>query len=224
MDYDAPGTTGRTEPDPLVREMEAVVGRRVDALERENRQLQRRAATLTFAVAAAFALAAGALAYGLTAESRVAGVVHAREFVLYDGDGLVRGRLGITPEGGSRLVLKDRSDRERIRMTLLSDGSPGLSFADAEGRSRMVLAFLPDQTANLVLADRHGRTRAVFGLMPDESSTLVFADHNGETRVGLGIDPRGGAGLTVVEHGNGRRTQPAPQDTSDVEGSADGAS
>jgi hypothetical protein len=192
------------EADPLIRELEAVLGRRVDDLERDNRQLRRRSRMLTLGTTAALTLAAGTLIYALTAENRVAGAVHAHQFVLHDIDGNVRGGLGLTPEGGSRLVLKDRAGRERMRFTLLADGSPGLSFADEAGRSRVVLGFLPDETANLVFADRFGRTRAVFGLMPDESSTLVFADRNGETRVGLGIDNRGGAGLTVFDTDNER--------------------
>jgi hypothetical protein len=204
IDQDA-GSAGHVAGmDPLVREMEAVLGRRIDGLERDNRQLQRRSSMLALGVAASLTLAAGALIYGLTAENRVAGVVHARQFVLHDADGNSRGGLVLTPEGGSRLVMKDRTGTERLRMTLLADGSPGISLADADGRSRIVLGFLPDQTANIVLADRFGRTRAVFGLMPDESSTLVFADNNGETRVGLGIDHRGGAGLTLFERDNGR--------------------
>jgi hypothetical protein len=213
MEQDAAGgvAAGRAvEPDPLVREMEAVLGRRVDQLERDNQQLRRRTATLGFAVAAAFAMSAGALTYAVTAGSRVVGAVHAREFVLHDADGRVRASLGITAEGGSRLVLRDQAGSERLRMTLLSDGSPGLSFADADGRSRIVLGFLPDETANLVLADRQGRTRAVLGLMPDESSTLVFADGHGEARIGLGVDQRGGAGLTMFESEDGRHATAAP--------------
>jgi hypothetical protein len=212
MEHDVDGDATRrgTAADPLVRELEAVLGRRVDDMERENRQLRRRSAVLTLGVTASLTLAAGALIYGLTAERRVADAVHAHRFVLHDNDGNIRGSFGLTPEGGSRLVLRDRDGRERLRMTLLADGSPGLSFADSEGRSRVVMGFLPDETANLVFADRFGRTRAVFGLMPDESSTLVFADRNGETRVGLGIDQRGGAGLTVFERDNARGNGPAP--------------
>lgn len=204
MDSDADGRGLRSGgPDPLVREMEAVLGRRVDDLERENRQLRSRTTVLTVGMAAALTLALGTLIYAVTANRRVADVVHARQFVLHDTDGAVRAGLGLTPEGGSRLMMKDREGRERLRLTLLADGSPGASFVDPDGRSRIVLGLLPDETANLVFADRVGRTRAVFGLMPDESSTLVFADRNGETRVGLGIDPRGGAGLTIFERDNG---------------------
>lgn len=214
-DRTAPGMGA--EPDPLIRELEAVLGRRVDDLERDNQQLRRRSTILILGMAAALTLAAGTLIYAVTEDRRVAAVVHARQFVLHDTDGTVRGGLGLTGEGGSRLTLKDRAGRERLRMTLLADGSPGVSFVDQDGRSRVVMGLLPDETANLVFADRFGRTRAVFGLMPDESSTLVFADRNGETRVGLGIDPRGDAGLTVFERDNGRASSrsavPVPSDT-----------
>jgi hypothetical protein len=210
IEKDVDGPALRTDPATLVREVEAVLGRRVDDLERENRQLSRRSTILTLGVAASLTMAAGSLIYALTPEMRVANVVNAHQFVMHDTDGNVRGSLGPTPEGGSRLVLKDQTGHDRLRMTLLADGSPGLSFADAEGRSRVVLGFLPDETANLVFADRFGRTRAVFGLMPDESSTLVFADGDGETRVGLGIDPRGGAGLTVFERDGGRDEAAVP--------------
>jgi hypothetical protein len=183
----------------LIRELEAVLGRRVDELEIENTRLRRSTRLLAAAALVALALSIGTTLFVQTARGSVADVVQARQFVLRDAAGHVRAVIGSTPEGGSRFSMQDRSGQDRLRLTLLADGSPGLSFADTGGRSRAVLAFLPDETVNLVFADRTGRTRAVFGLMPDESSTLVFADRMGETRVGLGVDASGGAGLSVFE-------------------------
>jgi hypothetical protein len=187
------------DPHDLIRELEAVLGRRVDELERDNRRLRRRSLLLGGGVMTALGFSAVLLFTAATSDSRVADVIQANRFVLRDADGQIRGSFGLTPEGGSRMVLQDPTGRERMRMTLLADGSPGMSFTDSEGRSRVVLGFLPDETANLVFADRLGRTRAVFGLMPDESSTLVFADRHGDTRVGLGIDLNGSAGLTLLD-------------------------
>jgi hypothetical protein len=183
----------------LIRELEAVLGRRVNELEVENVRLRRLTRLLGAGVFAALVLSIGTTVAMQTAPNRVAGVVQAQQFVLRDGSGNIRAVLGATAEGGSRFSMQDHRGSERLRMTLLADGSPGLSFADAQGRSRAVLAFLPDETVNLVFADRTGRTRAVFGLMPDESSTLVFADRLGETRVGLGVDAVGIGGLSVFE-------------------------
>jgi hypothetical protein len=183
----------------LIRELEAVLGRRVDELEIENTRLRRSTSLLAAAALVALALSIGTTLFVQTSRGRVADVVQARQFVLRDAAGHVRAVIGSTAEGGSRFSMQDRSGRDRLRLTLLADGSPGLSFADPEGRSRAVLAFLPDETVNLVFADRTGRTRAVFGLMPDESSTLVFADRLGETRIGLGVDAGGDAGLSLFE-------------------------
>jgi hypothetical protein len=207
MNSQYPGDDRPTED--LVREIEAVLGRRVDALERENARLRARSHLLSLGVVAALALAAGVAALTRVERTGTADTVQARQFVLRDAGGNARAVLANTAEGGARLTLLDHSGQDRLRMTLLADGSPGLSFADAAGRSRAVLGFLPDETANLVFADRTGRTRAVFGLMPDESSTLVFADRNGETRVGIGVDPYGDAGLTVFER-EGATTPPTP--------------
>jgi hypothetical protein len=207
----------RTEPTPqaIVRELEAVLGRRVDALERENQRLKRYGTIATGVVGAMLLLNATMLIAMRAQEGQVADVVESRRFVLRDGDGHVRGVLGVNNDGASRLVLQDRDGRERLRLALLADGSPGMSFADREGRSRAVLGLLADETSTLVFADRSGKTRAVLGLSPDEASTLVFADRNGETRVGLGVEADGSAGLTVFEKepqaGPHAATQPADE-------------
>jgi hypothetical protein len=190
----------RTEPRAadLIRELEAVLGRRVDELERQNRTLKRNGA-IVFGVSALMLLVAAVMLISMSAGGRVAEVIEANRFVVRDGDGHVRAMIGVSPDGATRFVLQDRDGRERLRMSLLADGSPGVSFADREGKSRAVLGLLPDETATLVFADRWGKTRAVLGLSPDESSTLVFADRNGETRVGVGVEADGTAGMTLFE-------------------------
>lgn len=185
----------------LMREVEAVLVRRVEEVERENDRLKRRGVALMIGTGVALGLSALALAAGLARDSNdhVAGVLQAQKFVLRDSDGMIRGLLENTDNGGARFVLQDRDGRERMKLTLLSDGSPGLTFADREGESRAVLGLLPDETANLVFADQAGRTRAVLGLSADESPTLVFADRNGITRLGMSVGPGGEPDFTLFE-------------------------
>jgi hypothetical protein len=193
--------------DMLVRELEAVLGRRVDALERENERLKR-FGTIAMGVGALMLLITTVMLISIRVNAgQVQEVVEANRFVLRDGDGHIRALIGVNQDNSSRLVLQDRDGRERLRLTLLADGSPGVSFTDREGKSRAVLGLLPDETATLVFADRWGKTRAVLGLSPDESSTLVFADRNGETRVGVGVEADGSAGVTLYENEPAR---PAP--------------
>jgi hypothetical protein len=191
------GIDARTQD--VVREIEAVLGRRVDHLERENQKLRRNGGIIMGVGALMLLLTAVMLISMSVGSGGVADVVEANRFVLRDGDGHARAVIGLGQDGSTRMVLQDRDGRERLRMSLLADGSPGMSFADREGKSRAVLGLLPDETSTLVFADRWGKTRAVLGLSPDESSTLVFADRNGEARVGVGIEADGSAGMTLFE-------------------------
>lgn len=182
----------------LVREIEAGIGRRIDALERENARLKRRWRLLLGSVALS-SLAALNLFLHESQKTPSTEIVEASQFVVRDADGFVRAVLGANADGSAGLTLQDRAAEERLRLVLLADGSPGISFADPLGRTRAVLGLLPDQTASLVFADREGRGRTVLGLSTDESSTLVFVDRDGYTRAGMGVNRAGLAELIVSE-------------------------
>jgi len=200
----------------IVRELEAVLGRRLDELEKENRKLRRQGA-LVIGLGAVMLLATALLLVSVVSSAgRVHEVLEAQRFVVRDTEGFARAVIGMSPDNSSRIVLQDRDGRERLKLSLLADGSAGVSFADREGQSRAVLGILPDETSTLVFADRAGRTRAVLGLSPDNASTLVFADRLGETRVGVGVEADGSAGLTLFERDLGGQTAPASDTTVDT--------
>lgn len=180
----------------VVTELQAALAHRIDRLERENRDLRRKAPIVVVALACIVALVTTAM---LPAGIRASDSVEARSFLLRGEDGRVRASLGTGDDGSARLVLQDREGRERLKLTLLDDGSPGLTFIDREGRPRAVLGLLSDETSTLVFADRAGKSRTAIGLSPDESSTLVFADRDGQTRAGIGLDSEGAAAFTLVE-------------------------
>lgn len=193
----------------LLREVEAVLMRRVEHVEKENQKLRR---YLTYLGAGLAALAiAGVILFALafSGGGGVAETVEAERFVLRDASGIARGVFEIGNEGGARLVLRDADARDRLRLALLQDGSPGVTFADREGRPRAVLGVLPDETATLVFADAQGQTRAVLSLLSDESSTLVFADRSGVTRAGMGVNSAGDPNVTVFERQSGAADPPA---------------
>jgi hypothetical protein len=127
----------------------------------------------------------------------VPSMVEAKEFVLRDKDGRVRGAWGQDDEGAIRLVLQDYRNRTSIKLNLLDDGSSGITFSDSTGNARLIMAVLPDETANLVFADRRGVARTVLGLSAKGGSTLLFADGSGATRAGIGVDNRGRSMFTT---------------------------
>lgn len=187
-------------PVELVRELEAVLGRRIEVVEHENQRLRRMNRLALAGVAAAFGVSAAVLlASGVGRSTLSVSAVEAERFVLRTPGGDTRGEWRVAEGGSPELVLRDADGRTRAKLAMLPDGSTGISFADASGNSRAALGLLPDQTTSLVFADRGGRTRAVLGYSPDGAMTLVFADRSGATRAGLGVDAAGRANLTLVE-------------------------
>jgi len=193
-----------------LREMEAVLGRRMETLTGENAFLRQRLRLVSFALGGVFFITV-VLAFLMAPRAAgIAEAVHANQFVLHDQTGLVRGVLDIEAEGGPRLVLRDGDNRERVRVSLLRDGSPGITLGDRDGRPRVVLGLLPDGTTNLVFADAAGTTRALLGHSSTEATTLLLADRSGFTRAGLVVDQEGEGGLTLYESGT---SAPPPVDS-----------
>ena len=177
---------------------------RLDQLERDNRRLRRYTTTMLLVVAMVLGL--GAALIWFSVRSGLPGsplTVSARQFVLRDTDGTLRGTWGLGDDGAVRLVLSDGDGRQRVRLSLLQDGSAGLSFADSADRKLAVFGLLPDHTTNLALTDPAGIPRVVLGVSPNGSSNLVFADRSGSTRAGLGVDSRGLGTFTLAERSGG---------------------
>lgn len=177
--------------DYRIREVEARLARRLDALESQRLRLR----WMTRLMGAGFVgtLIAVVLVLGTASgdhDTLTAGRLFAEEVVLQDADRVARGRLGLDDEGRVQLSLSDRDGRARIRLTVLPDGSPGVTISDADARPRAVLGYLPDGTTNLVFADAEGISRAVVGLGSDGSAHALFADRAGlvQTLVGVGAD------------------------------------
>ncbi len=187
-------------PGERLGDLEEVLGRRMERVERENQRLRRLGQFALVGCALALGLSAAVLVVAGAGRSAVrARTVEAERFVLRAPTGEVRGEWRLGDGGSTELVLRGGSGRTQVRLGILADGSSGLSLADAGGSSRAALGLLPDQTTSLVFADRGGRTRAVLGYSPDGAMTLVFADRSGVTRAGLGVDAAGRANLTLVE-------------------------
>ena len=192
------------DPTPAQLRAEAAIVHRLDALERDNRRLRRYGVTMLVVLATFLGVGASLLyfsgAYGLPGSPQM---VAARQFLLRDARGMIRGTWGTAEDGSVRLALSDDRGRQRIRLSLLEDGSAGLTFADTADRKLAVLGLLPDHTTTLALTDPAGVPRMVLGVAANGSSNLVFADHSGTTRAGLGVDSRGLGTFTLAERSGG---------------------
>lgn len=181
---------------------------RLEALERDNRRLQRYGMLLIVAMAVLLALGVVLVYSTRTVTPEVA----AQRFIIKDASGGVRGAWGVAADSSLRWVLQDAAGRPRIKLSLLNDGSAGLSMTDSMGRPRAVFALDAADGGSLVFADAQGRTRAVLGVSPDGAANVVFADQNGATRAGLGVNAIGLGTFTLAEL-NRRAPVPAEEDT-----------
>ena len=192
--------------DPVTAQLraEAAIVHRLEDLERDNRRLRRYGVMMLLVLAMFLGVGASLLyfsgAYGLPGSPQM---VAARQFLLRDARGTIRGTWGTAEDGSVRLSLNDDRGRQRIRLSLLEDGSAGLTFADTADRKLAVLGLLPDHTSTLALTDPAGVPRMVLGVAANGSSNLVFADHSGTTRAGLGVDSRGLGTFTLEERTGG---------------------
>jgi hypothetical protein len=203
-------TAPAAAPEELVRELEAVLARRIEVVENENQRLRRMNRVALGGAAAAVGLSAVLLlASGIGRSTVSASTVEAERFVLRTPAGETRGEWRMGEGGATELVIRDGDGRTRVRLGMLPDGSTGLSFADAGGNSRAALGLLADQTTSLVFADRGGRTRAVLGYSADDAVNLVFADRRGATRAGMGIDAAGRGSLTLADEAVSASPEPA---------------
>jgi hypothetical protein len=181
-------------------ELERVLVTRIQTLEREGRRLKRLWMATMVAMATILGLGTALVIvsqHGLPGS--VPDVIEARQFLLRDPSGAVRGAWGTLPDGSLRLTLQAPGTKAGVTLTALKGGAAGLTISDSSGRSRGVLGLLPDETTSLTFGDRSGTTRSSLGLNPEGSATLILADRGGAVRASMGVDSRGAGTLTVIE-------------------------
>jgi hypothetical protein len=211
--------------DPFRRQMhelERGLTVRIEEQARENRRLRRLWTGTVISGALLLGLATALVVvsarHGLP--GTVADVVEARQFLLRDANGAVRGQWTASQNGSLRLSLQSPGSKAGLSLASLPDGASGITVRDSAGRSRAVLGLLPDQTVSLLLADENGTTRTVLSLVRGGSSTLVFADRSGDAKVGMGVDARGQSTLTLPEPPESRVDTSTPEESANADSPA----
>jgi len=212
-------------PDPLLRQMrelERGLTIRTGELERENRRLRRiwmgTLVSVALLLGLATALVVVAARHGLP--GTVADVIEARQFMLRDKNGTIRGSWAAADDGSMRLQLQAPGTKAGLSLSVLPGGASGITVRDSAGRSRAVLGLLPDQTVSMLFADENGTTRTVLSLVRGGASTLVFADRSGSAKVGMGVDARGQSTLTMPDPPENRVETPDPQESGRADSAA----
>ncbi len=179
---------------------------RLERIERENAGLVRRLAAIERPnrsksrvwIAAAVLLGAGATLVVADKQPQIARTIEARNFVLRDREGNVKGLWETDPNGMPVLSLHDKHGSNRAEFRFRPDGSPVLHFLDRDGRERMLVGIDVDGAASMALIGKRGKERVCLGIAKDGWSTLSFYDPDLKNLLSLDVHPTGVARMRAI--------------------------
>lgn len=179
---------------------------RLDQIERENADLVRRLAAIERPnrsktrvwIAAALIFGAAATLVVADKQPQIARTIEARNFVLRDREGNVKGLWETDPNGMPVLSLHDKHGSNRAEFRFRPDGSPVLHFLDRDGRERMLVGIDVDGAASLALIGKRGKERVCLGIAKDGWSTLSFYDPDLKNLLSLDVHPTGVARMRAI--------------------------
>lgn len=150
---------------------------RIVQLERQQAEVRRANRRLELLAGALVLLIGSVLVMGQTNSVHS---IEARQFVLRDDAGVVRGAMGIGDNGAVGINLNDIKGRPRISLDIASNGTPGLDFYDATGKLRATFALGPEGTPGLGLYDPSGKLRTSLDIPAPQTPGLAFYHPNGK--------------------------------------------
>jgi hypothetical protein len=161
--------------------------RRVEALERINREIRRKYRRWK---RLGLGLLGCAVTAGLAgAAAQKATTIEAREFVLRDDSGVMRASLAIRPDGTPGFGLFDKSGQVRLSFDMNAEGQAGLNLHDDMGTLRAAVALRPDGTPGIGLFGAKGQVRASLDVGRDGTSGVNVYDDAGTLRAAVAMRP-----------------------------------
>jgi hypothetical protein len=158
--------------------------RRLARLERENRWFKRLGSVGLLGLATLVLM-------GQARPARVPDVIEAKSFIVRDGNGQPRAKLGVEPDGLAGLLLFDQSGKARGGFSVVADGRTTIELLDQAANERILLFARSDGTPGLMMKDGTGSARVKLSVLPQ--GTSVFGLSSGPTNanrflVTVGVD------------------------------------
>jgi hypothetical protein len=135
------------------------IERRLVRLERENRWFKRLASV---AVVALVTLAL----MGQARPAHVPDVIEAKSFIVRDGNGQQRAKLGVEPSGLAGLQLYDPPGKVRAAFSVVASGKSAIELLDQAGNERLLLYVRADGFPGVTMQDETGNGRVSLAVGP----------------------------------------------------------
>ena len=174
---------------------------RIDRLEQECRDQQRRGARWRRALLGLLVVAGATLTLGLGAAGDK---VTADSVRLTGPDGKLRGLLSVTDDGNAALSLMDATGAPRTVLSVPTGGESKLSFLDAGGQVQMTLSIGKAGVPALVFKDGKGTTRVS---LTTEPSGLILNNPDGQDRALIAVSGKSGAGVLSIKDAAGNKVK-----------------
>jgi hypothetical protein len=142
---------------------------RIDDLERQIKRLQR----VTIMVVVGFLLL---LIWRLLPGPDT---LEAKEFVMRDDSGAIRGALMMLDDGRPTLRLNDKNGSARAMLYLYPERGGGLRFTDTNSQHRLQLLLTREGSPELRIEGPDGRTRTQIGMTRSDQPSISIRDDSG---------------------------------------------
>jgi hypothetical protein len=182
-----------TMPTPTVE----AVAERLDGLERQNHRM-------LWIVAGLFLTSVVIAAEMRRTMSPRPGVVEAKQVVIRDKEGRLRGVFGLDATEQPGLKMFDGNGREQVALEIPCENSSTLAFFD-RGETRLLLDSSADGSSALRLYDKEQQSSSSLFMWPDGRTGMSFKMN--KHGLVMGIQPDGGSALYITDRSgteNGR--------------------
>src|ERR1700722_5554753 len=132
----------------------------------------------------AMLLLCGAL-FTMAETSTVTDTVEAKQFLLRDSSGKLRGSMGVLSDGAVGLNLSDPSGGTRGTIDLASNGPPGVDLYDQDGKIRETMALGGAGQPGLGLYGPNGHLRTSLDVPVGKTPGLASYKHDGKPAWGV---------------------------------------
>jgi len=157
---------------------------RIEALERQNRRLASRIASVLGLLSVSVFLACAV-------QSERSSVSKASAFQLVDEDGKVRGEWKLTDEGDPSFTLLDDEKRKRYEILLKRDEAVFVRMRDRNDLTRITQIVDETNHPHILLTDVSQKLRLQMAVAGSGAPSLVFFHADGQAPAGIGIHADG---------------------------------